>query len=67
MAELKAIFDDLPVTQWENLETGKYWAKMVQNGWKQNVDQSCSQTTCLQNSKKQISLDLNFPALEYVI
>ena len=38
MAELKAIFDDLPVTQWENLETGKYWAKMVQNGWKQNVD-----------------------------
>jgi len=38
MAELKAIFDDLPVTQWENLETGKYWAKMVQNGRKQNVD-----------------------------
>ena len=38
MAELKAIFDDLPLAQWETLETDHYWKQMNENGWKQNVD-----------------------------
>ena len=40
MAELKSIFDDLPMTQWETLETDRYWKQMRENGWNQNVDQS---------------------------
>ena len=39
MAELKSIFDDLPMTQWETLETDRYWKQMRENGWNQNVDQ----------------------------
>lgn len=38
MNELKAIFQDLPLTHWENLETAQYWACMKDNGWKQNLD-----------------------------
>jgi len=38
MAELKSIFDDLPMTQWETLETDQYWKQMRENGWNQNVD-----------------------------
>lgn len=36
--KLKNIFDDLPISQWENLETTKYWDKMNQHGWKQPLD-----------------------------
>lgn len=38
MEQLKAIFDDLPLSQWETLETDKYWKKMQEMGWKQNRD-----------------------------
>lgn len=38
MTELKAIFDDLPVSHWETLEVEQYWPCMKANGWKQNLD-----------------------------
>ena len=38
MAQLKSIFEDCPVTQWENMETVKYWKEMDSHGWKQNLD-----------------------------
>ncbi len=38
MAELKAIFDDLPVTQWEAIEASRYWKQMKEKGWEQNLD-----------------------------
>ena len=38
MKILKDIFDDLPITQWENLETKWYWEEMSKNGWEQPLD-----------------------------
>ena len=38
MGELRRIFDDLPVTQWETLETVWYWKEMNKNGWNQPTD-----------------------------
>ena len=38
---LKRIFDDLPISQWENLEVNTYWKQMNENKeWKQNLDVS---------------------------
>lgn len=36
--ELLSIFNDLPMTQWENLEVVEYWKEMESNGWNQNLD-----------------------------
>lgn len=36
---LKRVFDDLPISQWENLEVTRYWKQMKDNEeWKQNLD-----------------------------
>ena len=39
LSHLKRIFDDLPISQWENLEVNTYWKQMKENKeWKQNLD-----------------------------
>ena len=35
---LHRIFDDLPISQWENLEVNTYWKQMKDKEWKQNLD-----------------------------
>ena len=35
---LQRIFDDLPISQWENLEVNTYWKQMKDKEWKQNLD-----------------------------
>ena len=36
--DVKKVFEDCPVTHWENLETEKYWKEMYDNGWHQNLN-----------------------------
>ena len=40
LSHLKRIFDDLPISQWENLEVNRYWKQMKEANkeWKQNLD-----------------------------
>jgi hypothetical protein len=38
LKRLQNIFDECPLTQWENLDVDRYWKEMVENGWKQNQD-----------------------------
>ena len=36
--KLKKVFDNVPQTQWENIELEWYWKEMTKNGWRQPLD-----------------------------